>query len=133
MAKIMDPILPIVSILRYWAIILASFGGPGNYIYIYMHIFGCLDPFGLGPPWMAMSYLSESQGPSCTVKGGMDGFGHTTPRFPVKGSLKGDIDMDIYIYLDLQKSQNNGPESQNREYRQYRAHSFAHFRRPGRA
>ena len=29
MAKIMDPILPIFSILGYWAIILGSFGGPG--------------------------------------------------------------------------------------------------------
>ena len=29
MAKIMDPILPILSILEYWAIILGSFGGPG--------------------------------------------------------------------------------------------------------
>ena len=30
MAKIMDPILPILSVLRYWAIILGSFGGPGK-------------------------------------------------------------------------------------------------------
>ena len=30
MAKIMDPILPILSILGYWAIILGSFGGPGT-------------------------------------------------------------------------------------------------------
>ena len=30
MAKIMDPILPILSFLRYWAIILGSFGGPGK-------------------------------------------------------------------------------------------------------
>ena len=30
MAKIMDPILPILSILGYWSIILGSFGGPGN-------------------------------------------------------------------------------------------------------
>ena len=29
MAKIMDPILPILSILRYWAIPLGSVGGPG--------------------------------------------------------------------------------------------------------
>ena len=29
MAKIMDPILPILSILGYWAVILGSFGGPG--------------------------------------------------------------------------------------------------------
>ena len=29
MAKTMDPILPILSILGYWAIILGSFGGPG--------------------------------------------------------------------------------------------------------
>ena len=29
MAKIMDPILPLLSILGYWAIILGSFGGPG--------------------------------------------------------------------------------------------------------
>ena len=33
MAKMMDPILPIVSILRYWAIILGSFGGPGSGFY----------------------------------------------------------------------------------------------------
>ena len=30
MAKIMDPILPILSVLGYWAIILGSFGGPGR-------------------------------------------------------------------------------------------------------
>ena len=30
MANIMDPILPIVSILGYWAIILGSFGAPGE-------------------------------------------------------------------------------------------------------
>ena len=30
MAKIMDPILPLLSILGYWAIILGSFGGPGR-------------------------------------------------------------------------------------------------------
>ena len=30
MAKMMDPTLPIVSILRYWAITLGSFGGPGR-------------------------------------------------------------------------------------------------------
>ena len=29
MAKIMDPMLPILSILGYWSIILGSFGGPG--------------------------------------------------------------------------------------------------------
>ena len=29
MAKAMDPILPILSLLGYWAIILGSFGGPG--------------------------------------------------------------------------------------------------------
>ena len=29
MAEIMDPILPILSILGYWAIILGSFGGQG--------------------------------------------------------------------------------------------------------
>ena len=29
MASIMDPILPIVRIVGYWAIILSSFGGPG--------------------------------------------------------------------------------------------------------
>ena len=42
MGKIMDPILPILSILGYWAIILGSFGGPGTYIhithvYVYIH------------------------------------------------------------------------------------------------
>ena len=30
MAKIMEPILPTVSLLRYWAITLGSFGGPGT-------------------------------------------------------------------------------------------------------
>ena len=30
MAKTMDPILPILSVLGYWAIILGSFGGPGR-------------------------------------------------------------------------------------------------------
>ena len=29
MAKMMDPVLPILSILRYRAILLGSFGGPG--------------------------------------------------------------------------------------------------------
>ena len=32
MAKLMDPILPILSILGYWSIILGSFGGPGTTI-----------------------------------------------------------------------------------------------------
>ena len=31
-AKIRDPILPRVSILGYWAILLGSFGGPGRYL-----------------------------------------------------------------------------------------------------
>ena len=31
MAKIMDPILPILSILGYGSVILRSFGGPGRY------------------------------------------------------------------------------------------------------
>ena len=30
MAKIMDPVLPILSILGYWSIILGSFGGLGR-------------------------------------------------------------------------------------------------------
>ena len=30
MAKIMDPVLSILSILGYWAIILGTFGGPGS-------------------------------------------------------------------------------------------------------
>ena len=38
MAKIMDPILPILSILGYWAIILGSFGGPVICVYIYICI-----------------------------------------------------------------------------------------------
>ena len=29
MAKITDPILPMVAILRYWATIVGSFGAPG--------------------------------------------------------------------------------------------------------
>ena len=48
MAKIMDPILPILSILGYWAILLGSFGGPGTNI---MRTLG----FYLG--------VSKSQGP----------------------------------------------------------------------
>ena len=44
MAKIMDPILTILSILGYWAIILGSFGGPGMYIICTV---GYLDPQGL--------------------------------------------------------------------------------------
>ena len=31
MANILDPILPILSVLGYWAIILGAFGGPGIY------------------------------------------------------------------------------------------------------
>ena len=31
MAKIMEPIPPILSILGYWAIFLGSFGGPGTW------------------------------------------------------------------------------------------------------
>ena len=49
MANIIDSILPIVSILRYWAIVLGSFGGPAYipsitivshtyHIYIYIYI-----------------------------------------------------------------------------------------------
>ena len=30
MAKTIDPILPILSMLGYWAIVLGSFGGPGG-------------------------------------------------------------------------------------------------------
>ena len=37
----------------------------------------------------------------------------------------------IYIYLDLQKAQNNGPILQNREYRKYRVHYFGHSGGPG--
>ena len=34
----MDPILPILSMLGYWAIILGSFGGPGiTYVFTYIH------------------------------------------------------------------------------------------------
>ena len=40
MAKIMDPIMPILSILGNWAIILGFFGGPG------MHV---ITPTLLGP------------------------------------------------------------------------------------
>ena len=32
MAKIMDPTLPLLSVLGFWAIILGYFGGPGNSI-----------------------------------------------------------------------------------------------------
>ena len=31
MARIMDPILPTLSILGYWGIIFGSFGGPGTF------------------------------------------------------------------------------------------------------
>ena len=34
MAKIMDPILPILSILGYWAVVLGSFGGSGVQLFI---------------------------------------------------------------------------------------------------
>ena len=34
MANIMDPILPIASIMGSWAIILGSFGGPGICMYV---------------------------------------------------------------------------------------------------
>ena len=34
MANIMDPVLPILSILGYWAIILGSSGGPGTQNYL---------------------------------------------------------------------------------------------------
>ena len=37
----------------------------------------------------------------------------------------------LVIYLDLQKSPNNGPISQNRDYRQYRVRYFGHFGAPG--
>ena len=35
MAIMIDPILPIPSILGYWAIILGSFGGPGGWLHIH--------------------------------------------------------------------------------------------------
>ena len=40
MAKIMDPILPILSVLGYWSIILGSFGGPGTYLERYLNARG---------------------------------------------------------------------------------------------
>ena len=50
MAKIMDPILPILSILGYWAIILGSFGGSGRYrtLKILVLRLGCT--LGVAPP-----------------------------------------------------------------------------------
>ena len=44
MAKIMDPILPLLSILGYWAIVLGSFGGPGIHI-ICAHMYICIHEF----------------------------------------------------------------------------------------
>ena len=51
MAKIMDPVLTILSILGYWAIILSSFGGPGRYTWMFLQIGGVSVGrilFGLG-------------------------------------------------------------------------------------
>ena len=48
-AKIMDPILPLLSILGYWANILGSFGGSGIYIYMYVCIYTYTY---LYPTWM---------------------------------------------------------------------------------
>ena len=47
MAKKMDPILSILSILGYWAIILGTFGGPGEDFQRIPRV--RRDPFGLGP------------------------------------------------------------------------------------
>ena len=44
MPKIMDPILPIVSVLGYWAIIMGSFGGPGICSQITATMSGLLVP-----------------------------------------------------------------------------------------
>ena len=52
MAKTMDPILPIVSVLGYWATVLGSFGGPGRCL-----LFECSDPCG--------SCTSSRNGPCC--------------------------------------------------------------------
>ena len=43
MAKIVDPILPILFVLGYWAIILGTFGGPGMYIHIFTYVRGNCD------------------------------------------------------------------------------------------
>ena len=50
MAKIMDPILPILSILEYWAIILGSFGGPGRCLYSVAWSPPTPLPWPSGPP-----------------------------------------------------------------------------------
>ena len=44
MAKIMDPILTIPSILGYWSIILGSFGGPGRHPYLTLKKTGLNSP-----------------------------------------------------------------------------------------
>ena len=53
MAKIMDPVLPILSILGYRAIILGSLGGLGNWYVEYRDKHpikhGCWNPPCLGP------------------------------------------------------------------------------------
>ena len=41
MAKTMEPMLPILFVLEYWAIILDSFGSPGRYRY------GCFYKLGI--------------------------------------------------------------------------------------
>ena len=43
MAKIMDPILPILSSLGYWAIIWGSFGGPRRQVFWVLGRSRCLD------------------------------------------------------------------------------------------
>ena len=84
MAKIMDSILLILSILGYWAIILGASAGPGSYIlYIYIYIHGpqrgC-HIITLGPMYIPSSYLeplglvarfasSEMTGPQQYTKG----------------------------------------------------------------
>ena len=54
MSKTMDPILPILSVFGYWAILLGTFGGPG----IYHEAAG--SPLG----WRARARLVETMGPS---------------------------------------------------------------------
>ena len=44
LAKIMDPVLPILSILGYRAIILGSFGGPGIDTYTHTHTYSVHRP-----------------------------------------------------------------------------------------
>ena len=50
MAKRMDPILPVLSVLGHWGIILGSFGGPGSFQVVgsRYHVQAALQKAGCG-------------------------------------------------------------------------------------